>query len=194
MESYLNCTDAELTVLLKSGDHRAFTEIYQRYKGPLYVHAYKRLNSKDDVQDILQELFATLWSKKESLVFTGHLSGYLYQAVRNRIFDHTSFKQVRSAYVLAFQNFLDREQPVATDHLVREHDLMRLVEKEIAELSPKMREVFELSRRDNLSHREIAQQLNLSEKTVKKHINNALKILRVKLGILIWLYLTGMGS
>ncbi|MBB5441283.1 RNA polymerase sigma-70 factor (ECF subfamily) [Pedobacter sp. AK017] len=188
MESYPNFTDEKLVSLLQSGDQQAFTEIYHRYKGALYVHAYKRLRSKEDVHDILQELFASLWDKREKIVFTGHLSGYLYQAVRNRIFNHTSFTQVRSDYVVAFQKFMDQGQQPVTDHLVRENELLRLIEKEISELSPKMREVFELSRKGQLSHKEIAAQLSLSEKTVKKHINNALKILRVKLGMIIWLY------
>jgi RNA polymerase sigma-70 factor (ECF subfamily) len=68
--------------------------------------------------------------------------------------------------------------------------LVELIEKEVAALPAKMRIVFELSRKANLTHREIAGQLDISEETVKKHIHHALKQLRVKLGILVYLYLS----
>ncbi|MES2107968.1 MAG: sigma-70 family RNA polymerase sigma factor, partial [Bacteroidota bacterium] len=129
-----------------------------------------------------------LWEKRETLTPQTNLSGYLYTAVRNRILDFVARQNVQSSYIGSLQTFMDQAEN-ATDHLLRENQLTALIEKEIAALPPKMREVFELSRKAHLSHKEIAEQLGISEKTVKSQVNNALKILRVKLGIFIWIFL-----
>ena len=84
------------------------------------------------------------------------------------------------------QSFLDTAVP-GTDFLVRENDLKALIEKEIHLLPPKMREVFILSRNKRMSHREIADVLAISEQTVSTHIKRALRVLRIRLGV--WVYL-----
>ena len=183
MSSYDCLTDQQLVLLLKQGNNQAFTVIYHRYKAVLFLHAYKRLQSKEEVKDIIHELFTTLWQKRAEIEITGQLSGYLYTAVRNRVLDCIARKQSESAYVQALQQFIDNGEAV-TDHRVREQQLAAVIEQEIANLPPQMRTVFELSRKAHLSHREIAERLDLSELTVKKQVNNALKILRGRLTIL----------
>jgi RNA polymerase sigma-70 factor (family 1) len=190
MTLYTTLTDHDLVAFLKDGDKTAFTEIYNRYKGLLYIHAYNRLRNQQEADDVVHELFASLWTKREELFLKTHLSGYLYQAIRNRVIDVISHKKVESAYMVSLQYFIDHSEAV-TDHLVRENELSALIEKEISALPPKMREVFELSRRANLSHKEIAGKLELSEMTVKKHVNNALKILRGKFGLISFLLYLG---
>ncbi|MBC8987841.1 RNA polymerase sigma-70 factor [Pedobacter sp. N36a] len=186
MTSYTALADIDLVAHLKEGDKAAFTEIYNRYKGLLYIHAYNKLRNQPEADDVVHELFASLWTKRNDLVLKTHLSGYLYQAVRNRIIDLISHKKVASEYMVSLQHFIDHSE-AQTDHLVRANELTALIEKEITALPPKMKAVFELSRKANLSHKEIAVQLNLSESTVKKHVNNALKILRAKFGLVIYL-------
>lgn len=188
MTDYSKLTDVELAALLNESDELAYTEIYNRYKGVLYLHAYSRLKNTEEVNDIIQELFARLWDRRKTLVLKSNLSNYLYTAIRNRIIDFISHKKIESAYISGFQQFLNKEEAV-TDHLLREKELGRIIESEIQSLPSKMREVFELSRKHNHSHREIAFKLSLSEKTVKKHVNNALKILRLKLGAFVGLLL-----
>ena len=192
MSAYDRLTDQELTTLLKQGDNQAFTAIYHRYKAVLYLHAYKRLQSKEDVNDLIHELFTALWQKRDELQI-GQLSAYLYTAVRNRVLDCIARKQTESNYIQAFQKFIDEGEAVA-DHRIREQQLAAAIEQEIANLPTKMREVFELSRKAHLSHREIAERLDLSELTVKKHVNNALKILRGRLTIiLLFVLLSGLA-
>lgn len=181
-------SDQELIFQLKEGNHRAYTEIYNRYSGVLYLHAYNKLRDREEAKDLLQELFTTIWNNRESLVIEANLSGYLYQAVRNRVFKQLAKKETRSNYLASFQSF-EMAGEYATDHLARQNQLAAIIEKEIEALPPKMREVFLLSRREHLSHRQIAEQLNLAEPTVKKQVNNALKILRSKLGLITWLFL-----
>lgn len=179
MLPYQNYTDHELLSLLKEDDYLAYTEIYDRYSGLLYIHAYKRLGDREEARDIVQELFTVLWMNRSNFELRTHLAGYLYTAVRNRTLRRISHKQIESIYFESLQQSI-LEGNAVTDHLIREKELATLIEKEIDALPVKMRHVFKLSRTLHLSHREIAEQLDLSEATVKKHVNNALKVLRIK--------------
>ncbi|MNL40911.1 RNA polymerase sigma factor [compost metagenome] len=140
------------------------------------------MRNREETRDVIHELFLALWEKRENLSFEPGLLSYLSAATRNRIFNLLSHKRVESEYLTSLHNFMDQGSCL-TDHLVREKQLMEIIEHEIANMPDKMREVFELSRKENLSHREIAEQLNISEQTVRKHVQHALKILRLKLGL-----------
>ncbi|WP_113639194.1 RNA polymerase sigma factor [Nubsella zeaxanthinifaciens] len=186
MLSYSSFSDVELLELLKSEDTAAYTVIYNRYFHPLFIHALQKLNDKEEAQDIVHELFAQLWNKRSDIQIHTNLAAYLYSSIRNKILDHISKKQVRDKYVDSLQGFLNSDYNI-TDHRIREKQLAALIEKGIGQLPSKMREIFELSRKKSLSHKQIAAQLNLSEQTVKKQVNNALRILRTKLGTMLFL-------
>ncbi|MDR6782199.1 RNA polymerase sigma-70 factor (family 1) [Pedobacter africanus] len=186
MVTYGGLSDQELVSLLKHGDRLAFTQIYDRYKYLLYAHAFKRLRNDEESEDLIHDLFATLWNRRETFELKSHLQGYLYTAVRNRIFKLLAHKDIESEYISSFQQASEQSSNI-TDYLVRENQMAMRIEKEIAALPPKMREVFELSRKHNLSHKEIAEQLGISEQTVSRQVTNALKILKTKLGLLVYL-------
>ena len=187
MNAIKTLSDAELVDLLKSGDQTAYTEIYDRYILILLNHAYNKTRNREEAKDVVQEVFTTLWAKRENFNCQFNLSGYLYTAVRNNILNQVVHKDVQGKYLASMALFINNETQVITDHLVREHQLSSIIEKEIAELPPKMREVFELSRKQYFSHREIAEKLEISEQTVSKHVTNALRILRVRLSVFIYL-------
>jgi len=180
MAIYSSHTDLELIALLKKGEKVALAEIYRRYQGVLYSHAYRRLPDREEVRDIIQELFVYLWTSREQLHMTS-LSSYLYAAVRNRVLNQYRNKKVRDNFAASLQEFIDQGENVIEDQL-REKELALLVEKEISALPDQMRLVFEMSRKLEMSHNEIAKTLNLSPHTVRNQVHNALKILRVKLG------------
>jgi RNA polymerase sigma-70 factor (family 1) len=186
VETYQFYTDQELLSLIKDNHQAAFTEIYDRYQGLLFIYACKITKDESEAEDIVQEVLFYLWDKRAVLVCQGSLSSYLYSAVRYRFFNLLDRNKVRTDYAVSFQKFIDQE-PIQADYLVREKELSVFIEKEIALLPEKMREVFELSRKMHLSHTEIALKLGISEKTVKNQVNNALKTLRVKLGLISFL-------
>ncbi len=188
MSSYSSFSDVELAELLKTDDSAAYTVIYNRYFHTLYVHAFQKLNDKQEAQDVVHELFAQLWAKRMEINVHSNLVGYLYTGIRNKILDHISREQVRDKYINSLQIFLESNYNL-TDYRIREKQLSELIDKGIADLPEKMREIFELSRKNSLSHKQIAAQLNLSEQTVKKQVNNALRILRTKLGTMLFLSL-----
>jgi len=188
MGTYSNLSDDKLIQLLKESDHSAYTEIYNRYFYLIYTQAFKKLRDEDQAKDVLQDVFAALWFKRGSDLQLNNLGGYLYTAVRNRIFDLFAHEQVKSKYIDSLDAYLSTRTSVPTDHLVRENDLKAYIEKEILSLPPKMRLIFEMSRKRNLSHKEIAQQLNVSENNVSKQVNNALRVLRARLGLFLYLF------
>ena len=179
-------SDLELVNLLRTGNQYAFAEIYERYFGVLYLHAYNRLRDKNEAKDLVQELFSYLWSKRGLLEPKTNFSNYLYTWVRNRVLNIIAHKQVQDKY-LATLPPLNIAVESSTDHRLRERQLAAIIEREVDALPPKMREVFEMSRKANLTYKEIAEKLNLSEQSVRSHVKNALKILRTKLGVLFFL-------
>jgi RNA polymerase sigma-70 factor (family 1) len=184
MEPVLSLSDSDLLERLSGGDEKAFTEVYNRYFGLLYIHAYKILGNEDEAKDTVQDLFSSLWIRRKSLLVTGSLSSYLYSAVRNKVFDILQHKKVENKYIDSLKVYMEKGY-VITDHRIREQELSVQIEKEIAALPKKMRTIFELSRKSHYSHREIATELDISEQTVKTQVNNALRILRIKLGTLL---------
>jgi RNA polymerase sigma-70 factor (family 1) len=186
MKVYIELTEAELADLLKSGDRLAYEEIYHRYKFILHNHAWNKIRNKEEAQDALQEVFAKLWKQRETLDVSTNLAGYLYRSVRNHLLNQMAREDIQRRYIDSIKTFTE-EQTVLTDHRVRETQLRELIEKEIAALPPRMREVFEMSRKQHLTHKEIATRLGTSEETVKKQVSGALKVLRVKLGILFYI-------
>lgn len=155
MALHRKLSDEELFILLKEQDHAAFTEIYNRHWGLLYIHAKKMLDDEDEVKDVLQELFTALWAKADSIELTVSLSAYLYSAIRNKILNLIEHKKIKRNYADSIGLFLDKGNFI-TDEQVRHNELARLIEKELKLLPPKMREIFELSRKECLSHKEIA--------------------------------------
>ncbi|TSJ44476.1 RNA polymerase sigma-70 factor [Mucilaginibacter corticis] len=188
MTNYRNVSDQALVAFLKEGAQGAYTEIYDRYIFNLLNHAYNITRNREEAKDIVQEVFTKLWAKRHEVEITTNLAGFLYTAVKNIILNEVNHKSVQSKYYSSILRFSVTPE-IVTDHRVRENQLTAIIEKEIAALPPKMRQVFTLSRKKHLSHREIAERLGISEATVSRHISNALKELRVKLGLFTFIML-----
>jgi RNA polymerase sigma-70 factor (ECF subfamily) len=180
MRFYNGLSDTELTGLLQQQDRVAFEEIYRRYWHPLYLHAYRLLDDEDEVQDIIQELFITFWSKPPAAVIHTSLKSYLYTASRNKVLNHIRKNRISHDFIsLLGRQMTEKDLKTVQDLELKE--LTALIDNAINELPPRMKEVFELSRKEFLTHKEIAEHLGTSEKTIKKQITDSLKVLRVKL-------------
>ena len=186
MTDYSSYTETDLASLLKEGDHQAYTFIYDRYKFLLYAHAYKKLLDREEARDVVQEVFITLWNKRERIDTQSNLAGYLYTALRNAILNLFARKEVRTRYTESMTAHY-RDDYAPTDHGIRSQQLSELIDREIAALPAKMQEVFVLSRKAHLNRKEISLQLGISEATVDRQISNALKILRARLTLVAYL-------
>lgn len=181
MSTYRLNSDEQLVALMHFGDEQALGELHGRYYGLLYRHALRRLDDREEVRDLLQDLFVYLWNNRETLKFNSSVRSYLYTATRNRILNIYKHRQVRSDYLESLREFISEGTFVIEENL-RSKELIALVEKEVAKLPSQMKLIFEMSRNQDLSHKEIAEILNISPLTVKKQVQNSLRILKVKLG------------
>ncbi|TCD00159.1 RNA polymerase sigma factor [Pedobacter psychroterrae] len=182
MKVFTKRPDNELALLVKKGNKEAFTELYNRYWTVLFLHARKMLKDDEEAKDVVQELFVHLWNRADTLDLNSSIAAYLYKAVRNKIYNLIAHKRVVNDYQQSLISFLE-EGELITEELVREKELALIIEQEIQLLPPKMREVFELSRRQHLSYKEIGAKMGISDHTVKRQVSNALSILRTKLGV-----------
>lgn len=184
MADYSKLSDQELFVLLKSGDEPSFTEIYSRYNALLLVHADNKLRNEDEARDVVQDVFVRLWEKRDQLQIESSLSGYLYSSVRNQIFNMIKHQKVITAYTdsLFAEN---RDNEIYADHLIREKQFAAMIQAEIDSLPPRMKQVFELRRFEDLSNKEVAERLGITEYTAQDHMKKAVKALKIKMGLII---------
>ncbi len=183
---YSELTEVELIGLLQASNKLAYTEIYNRYAALVYSFTFRRTEVKQEAQDIVHEVFLFLWEKRDSLLINKGILPFMYTVVRNKILNRIKHQKVSARYIDSFQHYLDLTEENA-DHLLRFHELNELIEREVAALPVKMRQVFELSRKTGCSRKDIAEKMQVSEETVKSHMHHALKILKQKLGGLFFL-------
>lgn len=180
---YEQHTDNYLLQQLSHNDQAAFTVIYQRYWKTLFREAMNVLRSQKEAEDCVQELFVSLWKRRESLSVTTALGAYLHTAVRYKCIDIIERDMIRGGYLEDFTSYMTEQQsPPSVEEEMYARDLAANIDQVMEKMPNKMREVFRLSRHEHLSHREIADRLQISEETVKKQIYLALKILKSHLG------------
>lgn len=178
-------TDEELLLLMRQGDAAALGVIYDRYWESMSLYVLKMTQSYDDASDIVQEVFVSLWKRGPELAIRGPLRPYLMTAVRNRairyIENHLKKRNFLSSLSSHYEQ-LTREG--YHPHHLETRELEDQLTGAVTNLPSRMKEVFILSRNENLTNKEIAARLNIAETTVKKQVSNALKVLRAQTGSL----------
>lgn len=172
-----NQSDQQLLQLLAKGNQASYTVIYDRYSEILFRHAYNMLEDRAEAEDVIQEVFLMLWTKRAGVAGAKSLSAYLYTSVRNRILNHLTHQKVVDKYLDSMRAYVEVGGYTA-DELLREKELAAVIEKEIGAMPPKMREIFLMSRDEQLSHKSIGELLNISDKTVKQQVYKAVKQLK----------------
>ncbi len=177
MQKLTHLDDNELIHLLKKDNEAAFAQIYQRYAEGLAGFAASKLYSIEDAQDLIHDLFVKLWSDRKELIITSNLKTYLFTIARYRIIDKIRKNITREEYAGMIQSLTQAYEP-GIEQFIAAKELKHTIEKSLQELSPKVRQIYHLSREEHLSNREIAEKLGLSEQTVKNQLSTALKHLR----------------
>ena len=171
--------DITLLEQVKNGSQEAFIKIYNRYWEKLYAAAYIRLKSKEAAEDIVQNIFINFWLKKEAANIH-NLNAYLSAALKYEILDHLrDSKSHQSHQVNAYQEVSNNNNQ--TQDQLSFNELNAELAKGLALLPDKCKIVFELSRNEGLSTKEISSQLDISPKTVEFHISKAIRTLKLSL-------------
>jgi len=176
---YHHLSDLQLFQLVKQDKREAFTELHARHYSGMLNTAYRRLHSRQQSEDIIQDIFISLYQKRYTLEMTISVKAYLYQALKFKILNIFRDESVRTACrrEIFFMSVCKNDSA----NSVEVRDLDRKINRVLDNLPEKCRQVFLLSRHENLSHRDISGSLNISISTVEKHIVKALKTLRSNL-------------
>lgn len=181
IKNYQNDSDPELISLWKKGDEKAFECLYKRYVLYLTNIATKKTTSIDIAKDCVQEVFLSVYHRKDELQTTTSLKSYLYTALQHKIYNHYQKVLTRTKY----ENAASLDLKIVGNNLNEEYEskeLEKQIQQKILNLPPQCRKVFLMSREEQLPYKEIAKQLNISVNTVDQHIQKALRILKNTVG------------
>jgi len=174
---YLKEDEKNIVVRLTQDDEDAFCELYAIYKKRLLYFATKFVKSKEFAEDVYQDAFIAVWQTRHSINPELPFSSYLYAIVRNKVLNLMrnidSEEKLKSQILSQAIDYSDE-----THEKLMENELEKFIAQAMSKLTGRQREIFEMSRNQNLSYKEIASKLNISIATVQEHISASLKILR----------------
>jgi RNA polymerase sigma-70 factor (family 1) len=175
-KEYQMWPDAELLALLRLDDRKAFEMLYNKYSPKIYHVAYNLFRDKAICEDLVQELFIDLWTKRNNLNISS-LEWYLKVAIKNRVLMYIRTKKATldlSAIAMLTEKY-------TADSKLLQNDISTILKNNVERLPEKCRQIFTLSRKEYLSNKEIASRLNISIKTVENQMTIALRYLRAGL-------------
>lgn len=165
---------------IKDGDRQAFRAVFEKYYVRLHRFVWGHVHSKTVAEELVQDLFTTLWEKRDEIELEHSIKAYLFRAARNKSIDWLRHKKVEDEW-REEKRQINREnkQP---DMSKRLHDKQMLAEvkQAISEMPKRRREVFMLSRYEDMTYKEIAELLDISPSTVETHMSKALEELRTR--------------
>lgn len=179
-----NLTDDELKSLLIQGSEAAFDEIYSRFWKKLYNEAYKRLHNPEQSEEIVQDIFIDLWTKRTQKEID-NLAAYLFTSVRYQVFMLYN-KTQKLPYFEEPLDYIALSSEEA-DSGCFEKDLIAAVQNWLDQQPEKRREIFRLRYLEEMTTKEISEHLNISQKTVQNQLNTAQDSLRSSVSKLLFL-------
>jgi RNA polymerase sigma-70 factor (family 1) len=163
--------------LLKVGDAKAFDRLFGCYSKRLYYFALGYLKSKEEAEEVVQDVFYKIWLNRESLNPQLSFKAYIFKIAYRRInelFRKVAQEQDYRHEIISTSFDFDNNLDERTDY----HSLLQLVEKIVNNLPPRQKEIFTKRKRDGLSVKEVAELLGIAPKTVENHLNEALKTIK----------------
>ena len=169
--------EAEIIERIRNGDIEAFETVFRAYYQSLCLFSMRYLKRIDLAEEIVQDIFVTIWDKRSSLQFEISLKSYLYRAVHNNSLKYIQHQKVVDKHA---QHLIDRKEQNYYEPVnnLQVEEVAGLLKEAFISMPQKTREIFALSREEGLKYTEIAEKLDISVKTVEAHMGNALKILR----------------
>jgi RNA polymerase sigma-70 factor (ECF subfamily) len=165
---------------IAEGNEQAFTEIFHHYRNKIYSYSLKMLQSEEVAKEVTQEVFMKLWITRAKLIEVSCLDAFLFTIARNHCFNllKRSALERKVGARLAKASILDNH----TEQTIYFNEYRRLLEKAIAGLPPRQKEVYLLSYVEGLKREEVARQMDISQETVKSQLALAVKYIRTHLG------------
>lgn len=174
--------DQELLEQITAGHKDAFTTLYKRYWESLFLTAVKVLRSKEDAADIVQEVFLSIWNRRQELTIETSVHAYLQTSVRYKAIHYIEKNITRRDYLAVLIETVATDLAASAETRLQLKQVQEAIHAAVEQMPPKMKQVYQLSRQENLTHREIAARLGISDETVKKHIQHALQLIKTTIG------------
>lgn len=170
-------SDIELLQRIQQDDAQAFETLFRRMWEPLFLFAYKRLKSSSDAEDVVQQVFMSIWERRKTARITTSFSNYLFTAVRYEVIDQlTLMSKTPGKIEYVEEHILPAFNETAAQLMAKELDSE--ISEYIDSMPRQMQNIFRLSREEQLTPREIAERLKISEKTVRNQLSIAVNHLR----------------
>lgn len=172
--------EKDLIVRLKEGDQTAFELLFHFYYPGLVVYSTQFTTDRMEAEEIVQDFFVRLWQRHQQLIPTDSLKSYLFLSVKNGCLNYLKHKKVEEKYIKQMAELSNQHLAYDPDLYIAS-ELQEKVKNVIGLLPEKCREIFIMSRIQGLKNEEIADNLNISKRTVETQISKALKVLRLEL-------------
>ncbi len=185
-------SNKELLLLIREDNEVAFFQLYERYSRRLYGFVLRYIKQEADAEEIVQEVFIKIWETRDKIDVYSSFESFLFTIAYNATI---SLFRKRAREKKYLEHLKSLQQAEAVPNLIDEiqfNELNDTVQSLLNELTPRQKEVFQLSREQGLAHEEIAKKLNISVNTVKKHIANTLAFLKSRLDnslMVSWLFI-----
>lgn len=172
-------SDEELIGILRTGSDAAYSEIYNRYWKKMFTAAANKAGNVADAEDIVQQIFVSIWARRHKIEIRTSLQAYLAVSVKYRVYKlHANRAKYKHFSDEAAEEILEELSDDSTQQLIDFNEVKQRVDNLINSLPEKCQLIYDMSRNQGNSHKEIAKELNVSEKTVEFHITKALKVIK----------------
>jgi len=172
--------EGKCLVALSNGDFKAFNILYEKHHRALYFFALKLSNNQAESEELVQSVFVAVWEARKFIDPAKSFSAYLFSIARNQFYDMLRKRVTESCYT----EYLLQQNTIIADDLEKEiedKEINEIIQKLVQQIPERRQEIFRMSRDENLSYKQIAEKLQISENTVDTQIRKALNFLRKEL-------------
>lgn len=175
--AYKDLPDHILLEKFRENDIKAYDALFFRYFRKIHAFAKSSVRDDETAKELAMDVMVRLWQKKGEIVIQTDLNAYLYQSIRNALYNNWKRKAI---IISPLANLPESFEPIAqtADHELNCKELQQYYQEKLNQLSPQRKEVFKMSREQNMSYAEIADHLNLSVHTVRNHVSASLQYFR----------------
>jgi len=188
MSSNSNSDQSRLLYELSQGSEMAFTQLYNQYKNVVFSTALKITKSRDLAEEVVQDVFLKIWQNHQNLAEISSIENYLFIISRNHIFDMIK-KIARDSAVVSNVNYKSTSAN-DTDEAIKDDQYNVILTQIVEQLPPQQQKIYKMAKWDGLSHQKIGEDLGISTETVKKHMAQALKFVRIKISPYMNMFMT----
>lgn len=166
-----------LIAMVSTGDRQAFTQLYSTHLNNLYRYIYLFTKSKEETEEMLQDIFIKIWENREKLPEVDSLKNYLFRIAKNKLLDKIRHLHVSQRVLSEIKRTKDISETITSDQCAYK-EYYKLVQQAIEKLPPRNKLIFRLNVENGLSQDEIAAELNISKSVVKKQVYRASHFVR----------------